>query len=55
MKKIHQIYISDNTAPPSEYVAGQMQKLQHMYSDHDYVLYNNEMCRDQIRALLESG
>jgi mannosyltransferase OCH1-like enzyme len=54
MKKIHQIYISDNDAPPSDYVANQMQKLKHMYRDYEYVLYNNEMCRDQIRSLLGS-
>ena len=51
MKKIHQIYISDNNAPPSKYVANQMQKLKHMYSDYEYTLYNNEMCRDQLRGL----
>ena len=52
MKKIHQIYISDNNAPPGEYVANQMQKLKHMYSDYEYTLYDNEMCRDQVRSLL---
>jgi len=52
IKKIHQIYISDNDTPPSEYVANQMQKLKSMYSDYEYKLYNNKMCRDQIRTLL---
>jgi hypothetical protein len=51
MKKIHQIWISDNNTKPSEYVANQMQKLKHMYSDYEYTLYDNEMCRDQVRSL----
>lgn len=51
MKKIHQIYISDNNNPPSEYVSNQMRKLKRMYPDYEYVLYNNEMCREQIRSL----
>jgi mannosyltransferase OCH1-like enzyme len=55
MKKLHQIYISDDNAPPSEYVSVQMQKLRHMYNDYKYVLYNDEMCRDQIHALLGKG
>jgi mannosyltransferase OCH1-like enzyme len=51
MKKVHQIWISDNNAPPSDYVAKKMQKLKHMYSDYEYTLYDNEMCREQIRSL----
>lgn len=54
MKKIHQIWISDNNTPPSEYVANKMQKLKHMYSNYKYTLYDNEMCRDQIRSILGS-
>lgn len=52
MKKIHQIYISENNASPSEYVVKKMQKLKDMYPDYEYTLYNNEMCREQIRSLL---
>jgi hypothetical protein len=52
MKKIHQIWISDRNAPADGYVANQMQRLKHMYSDYEYTLYDNEMCRDQIRSLL---
>jgi len=51
IKKIHQIYISDRNAPPGEHVATQMQRLKSMYSDYEYTLYNNEMCRDLIRSL----
>jgi mannosyltransferase OCH1-like enzyme len=52
IKKIHQIWISDRNTPPGEYVANQMQKLKHMYSDYEYTLYDNEMCRDQVRSML---
>lgn len=50
MKKVHQIYISDNNAPPSAYVASQMKKLKNMYSDYTYTLYDNEMCRNELRS-----
>jgi hypothetical protein len=52
MKKIHQIWISDNSAPPSKFIAIRMHKLKHMYNDYEYTLYDNEMCRDQVRSLL---
>jgi mannosyltransferase OCH1-like enzyme len=48
MKVIHQIYISDNRHTPSEYVTSQMQKLKALYSNYDYMLYDNDMCRDEI-------
>jgi mannosyltransferase OCH1-like enzyme len=51
-KKIHQIYISDNNNPPSDYVITQMNKLKNLYSDYDYILYNNEMCRNEIKSLI---
>lgn len=52
MNKIHQIWISKNNNPPSEHVANKMQKLKHMYSDYEYTLYDNEMCRNEIQSLL---
>lgn len=51
MKKLHQIYISDNKHEPSGYVISQMTKLKSLYSDYDYQLYDDEMCRDTIRSL----
>lgn len=48
MKIIHQIYISDNGHVPSEYVTNQMHRLKQLYSDYNYVLYDNDMCRNEI-------
>jgi hypothetical protein len=51
-KLIHQIYISDNNNAPSEYIISQMSKLQLLYSDYQYNLYNNEKCREEIKNAL---
>lgn len=48
MKNIHQIYISDNARKPHEYVNNQMTRLKELYSDYNYVLYDNDMCRNEI-------
>jgi mannosyltransferase OCH1-like enzyme len=50
--KIHQIYISDGNTPPGKWVADKMQKLKNLYSDYEYTLYNDDMCRNEIRTLL---
>jgi mannosyltransferase OCH1-like enzyme len=51
MKNIHQIYISDGMHVPNVYVQGQMQKLREMYSDYNYTLYDNDMCRTEIASV----
>lgn len=51
-KILHQIYISDNNAKPSEYIANQMAKLQAIHSDYQYNLYDNEKCREEIKKCL---
>jgi len=48
-KIIHQIYISDNNAQPSEYIISQMSRLRTLYSDYKYVLYDNQRCREEIQ------
>lgn len=51
MKHIHQIYISDNGNKPGEYILNQMKKLRVMYDDYAYTLYDNAMCREEIKSL----
>ena len=50
MKKIHQIYISDNNQPPSDYIKDKMKLLKSIYSDYEYRLYNLEECRDVVKS-----
>lgn len=50
MKKIHQIYISDNNQPPSDYIKDKMRLLKSIYSDYEYRLYNLEECRDVVKS-----
>jgi hypothetical protein len=51
MKNVHQIYISDKGIQPSEYVNSQMNKIKELYSDYNYTLYDNEMCREELKSL----
>jgi mannosyltransferase OCH1-like enzyme len=51
IKKIHQIYISDNNVPPSKHINDQINLLKKMYFDYDYTLYNNDECRNIIGSL----
>lgn len=51
MKKIHQIYISDNNQPPSDYIKDKMKLLKSIYSDYEYKLYNLEECRDVVKSI----
>lgn len=52
MKKIHQTYISDDKSPYSEYISSKVNKLKELYHDYEYTLYDNDMCRDEIKSLL---
>lgn len=52
IKKVHQIYISDNNQPPGEHIQQQMAKLKELYADWEYTLYNNEECRTIVNSLL---
>lgn len=49
MKKIHQIYISDDNQPPSKYIQEKISNLKSIYSDYSYKLYNHEECRDLMK------
>lgn len=51
IKKVHQIYISENNNLPSEFVQKKMTKLKELYFDWEYNLYNNEQCREVIDSL----
>jgi mannosyltransferase OCH1-like enzyme len=51
MKNIHQIYISDNMHNVNEYIQTKMQQLEEMYSDYNYTLYDNDMCRSEIASV----
>lgn len=51
IKKIHQIYITDSQQSPSTYVADKMHKLKELYSDYEYQLYDNDMCKEVIRSM----
>lgn len=51
IKKIHQIYISENNTLPSEFIQQQMAKVKQLYSDWEYNLYNNDQCREVIHSL----
>lgn len=48
-RKIHQIYISDGKHAPGEYVYNKMNNVKNMYKDYDYVLYDHDMCRDEVK------
>lgn len=50
MKNVHQIYISDNGHHPGEYVSSQMRKVKELYHDYNYTLYDNEMCRAEVKS-----
>lgn len=52
VRKIHQIYISDNNVPPGKHVADKMQRLRALYDDYQYTLYDGDMCRNEVRNLL---
>jgi mannosyltransferase OCH1-like enzyme len=51
IKKIHQIYISENNQPPSEPIQQQMAKVKELYSGWKYNLYDNEQCRQEIDSI----
>jgi hypothetical protein len=42
MKILHQIYISDNNYLPSEYVLDKIKHLKQLYSDYEYILWDNK-------------
>lgn len=48
-KIIHQIWITYNNEPPSEYVQNKMQQLKELYKDYEYRLYND----DAIKVFLK--
>jgi mannosyltransferase OCH1-like enzyme len=50
IQKLHQIWITDNATQPSEYVTAQMTRLKNMYSDWEYILYDNDSCRELIKS-----
>jgi len=41
IKKIHQIWITDNNEKPSDYIKSQMSQVKFMYSDYEYKLWTN--------------
>jgi mannosyltransferase OCH1-like enzyme len=51
IKKVHQIYISEDNKPPSAYIQEQMAKVKELYSDWEYNLYDNERCREVIDSI----
>jgi len=55
IKKLHQIWITNNNMPPSQYVSEQMLKLKEMYSDYEYTLYDNDACRTIIESEFGKG
>lgn len=55
IKKLHQIWITDNNVPPSQYVSAQMSKLKEMYNDYEYTLYDNDTCRNIIESEFGKG
>lgn len=42
MKKIHQIWISDKNTPPSNFVIEKINNLKKMYSDCEYIFYDDK-------------
>lgn len=46
VKKIHQIWLSDNNQEPSEAIKSQMKKLKELYSDYEYTLWNEKSIQD---------
>lgn len=54
ISKIHQIWITDNNTPPGEYVQAQMAKLNQMYPDCEYTLYNQTTLFDFIMKNFDS-
>lgn len=51
MKIIHQIYISDNNVSPSNIIAFNMNAIKDMYSDYEYMLWDN----DSIKLFLKEN
>ena len=50
MKKIHQIWITENNQPPPEYIIKKMEKVKNIYDDYEYKLYNNQSIISLLKA-----
>lgn len=50
VKKIHQVWLSDNNQEPSEAIKGQMKKLKELYSDYEYTLWNEKNIQDFLSS-----
>lgn len=49
MKKIHQIWISDDNRSFSDQIKNTVEKLKFLYEGFDYQIYNNADCRNEVR------